>query len=227
VPEPSGEDQLQGPDADLLAPAFLVGGGLTQESDAAMLKERRLDQLGLAGVSEAALLQGFHPRPDAIEGLAQRRRKAYVPAAMLLNLQVLDLLEISGSQLRAARSLAMHQTTVSRSYWDLAEQFRLQPGRGPRKVCRWGTSTSMRLATDALHQSLLDGLVGVLQVPPYFHPAADWATLVAQGVIGRGDRLVPLPRPAPACEPLAAMAGRAGGAAGDAGAAAGDPPPLG
>ena len=26
-------------------------------------------------------------------------------------------------------------------------------------------------------------LVGVLQVPPYFHPAADWATLVAQGVI--------------------------------------------
>jgi hypothetical protein len=119
---------------------------------------------------------------------------------MLLNLQVLDLMEISGSQLRAARSLAMHQTTVSRSYWDLAEQFRLQPGRGPRKVCRWGTSASLRLlrlacrahrledgrlrlATDALHQTLLDGLVGVLQVPPYFHPAADWATLVAQGVI--------------------------------------------
>ncbi len=130
----------------------------------------------------------------------RRRRKAYVPPAMLLNLQVLDLMEITGSQLRAARSLAMHQTTVSRSYWDLAEQFRLQPGRGPRKVCRWGTSTSLRLlrlacrahrledgrlrlATDALHQSLLDGLVGVLQVPPYFHPAADWATLVAQGVI--------------------------------------------
>jgi hypothetical protein len=26
-------------------------------------------------------------------------------------------------------------------------------------------------------------LVGELQVPPYFHPAADWATLVVQGVI--------------------------------------------
>jgi hypothetical protein len=42
-----------------------------------------------------------------------------------------------------------------------------------------------------------------------------------------GDRHLPLPRPAPAGEPLAAVAGRASGAAGDAGAAAGDPPPLG
>ena len=43
---------------------------------------------------------------------------------MLLNLHVLDLMEVSGSQMRAARSLSMHQTTVSRSYWELAEQFR-------------------------------------------------------------------------------------------------------
>ena len=41
----------------------------------------------------------------------------------------------------------------------------------------------LRLGTDALHQSLLAGLSGVLQVPPCFHPAGDWATLVAQGVI--------------------------------------------
>jgi hypothetical protein len=119
---------------------------------------------------------------------------------MLVNLHVLDLMEVSGSQMRAASALSMHQTTVSRSYWDLAEQFRLQPARGPRKVCRWGLSTSvrflrlasrahrlddgrLRLATDAQHQSLLDGLPGVLQVPPCFHPAGDWATLVAQGVI--------------------------------------------
>ena len=105
---------------------------------------------------------------------------------MLLNLHVLDLMEVSGSQMRAARSLSMHQTTVSRSYWELAEQFRLQPARGPRQVCRWGGSSSLRflrLGTDALHQSLLAGLPGVLQVPPCFHPAGDWATLVAQGVI--------------------------------------------
>ena len=37
----------------------------------------------------------------------------------------------------------------------------------------------LRLGTDALHQSLLAGLPGVLQVPPCFHPAGDWATLVA------------------------------------------------
>ena len=63
---------------------------------------------------------------------------------MLLNLQVLDLLEISGSQMRAARSLSMHQTTVSRSYRELAEQFRLVPATRPRKVCRWGLSSSLR-----------------------------------------------------------------------------------
>jgi hypothetical protein len=33
---------------------------------------------------------------------------------MLLNLHVLDLMEVSGSQMRAAYSLSMHQTTVSR-----------------------------------------------------------------------------------------------------------------
>jgi hypothetical protein len=119
---------------------------------------------------------------------------------MLVNLHVLDLMEVSGSQMRAARSLSMHQTTVSRSYWELAEQFRLQPSSRSHKVCRWGLSTSLRflrlasrahrledgrlrLATDALHQSLLDGLPGVLQVPPCFHTADDWATLVVQGVI--------------------------------------------
>ena len=64
---------------------------------------------------------------------------------MLLNLQVLDLMEISGSQIRAAESLAMHQSTVSRSYRELAEQFHLQPARKPHKVCRWGASSSLRL----------------------------------------------------------------------------------
>ena len=139
-------------------------------------------------------------RSAAVVPRGGRRRKAYRPPDMLLNLHVLDLMEVSGSQMRAASALSMHQTTVSRSYWDLAEQFRLQPERGPRKVCRWGLSTSLRflrlasrahrledgrlrLATDALHQVLLDGLPGVLQVPPCFHPAGDWATLVAQGVI--------------------------------------------
>ena len=57
---------------------------------------------------------------------------------------MLDLLEISGSQIRAAHCLTMHQTTVSRSYRDLAQQFHLQPRSQPRQACRWGTSTSLR-----------------------------------------------------------------------------------
>jgi len=119
---------------------------------------------------------------------------------MLLSLQVLDLLEISGNQHRTARFLSMHQTTVSRSYRDLIRQFRLQPQTPPRQVCRWGTSTSLRLlrlacrahrledgrlrlASDALHHSLLQGMAGVLDVPPCFHHADDWAALVSQAVI--------------------------------------------
>lgn len=66
--------------------------------------------------------------------------------------------------------------------------------------CRWGLSRSLRflrlacrahrledgrlrLATDALHQSLLTGVPGVLEVPPCFHGADDWAVLVTEGVI--------------------------------------------
>ena len=134
------------------------------------------------------------PRPS------KRRRTPYRAPLIFQDLQVLDLLEISGSQIRAAHCLTMHQTTVSRSYRDLAQQFHLQPRSQPRQACRWGTSTSLRhlrlasrahrleagllrLATDALHQSLLDGLPGLQLVPPHFHNATDWATLIAQGVI--------------------------------------------
>jgi hypothetical protein len=135
----------------------------------------------------------------------RRQRKVYRPPGMLLNLQVLDLMEISGSQIsgsqiRAAESLAMHQSTVSRSYRALAEQFHLKPARKPHKVCRWGVSSSLRLlrlacrahrladgrlrlASDALHQPLLEGVPGGLQVPPCFQAAADWAALVRQRVI--------------------------------------------
>jgi hypothetical protein len=71
VPEPSGEDQLQGQGAVLLSPPFPAGDGLTQKPDAAVFEDRRLDQLGLVGVREAALLQGLHYRPDAFEIAAQ------------------------------------------------------------------------------------------------------------------------------------------------------------
>lgn len=78
----------------------------------------------------------FPLRSAAVVAPARRRRKAYMPPAMLSELQVLDLLEISGNQVRAAR-----------------------------------------------YHSLLERLAGVLEVPPCFHAAGDWALLVQQGVI--------------------------------------------
>jgi len=142
------------------------------------------------------------PRSTAPRPLrpSRRRRTPYRAPLIFQDLQILDLLEISGSQIRAAHCLTMHQTTVSRSYRDLAQQFQLQPRSQPRQACRWGTSTSLRhlrlasrahrleagllrLATDALHQSLLDGFPGLQLVPPHFHTASDWATLISQGVI--------------------------------------------
>jgi hypothetical protein len=40
--------------------------------------------------------------------------------------------------------LVMHQSTVSRSDRELAEQIHLELARKPHKVCRWGVSSSLR-----------------------------------------------------------------------------------
>ena len=61
--------------------------------------------------------------------LRSRRRHGpiYAPPVPLEHLHVLDLLELTGSQPKAARALAMHQSTVCRSAALMGEQFRLQP----------------------------------------------------------------------------------------------------
>jgi hypothetical protein len=112
---------------------------------------------------------------------------------------VLDLLELTGSQTKAARALAMHQSTVCRSAALMGEQFRLQPRRGA-SVLRYGSNESLRLlrlayrahrlmdgllrvATDPLHQPLLAGLVSVQPVPPRFRSSRQWALLLKQGLL--------------------------------------------
>jgi hypothetical protein len=112
---------------------------------------------------------------------------------------VLDLLELTGSQIKAARALAMHQSTVCRSAALMGEQFRLQPRRGA-SVCRYGSNESLRLlrhayrahrlmggqlriATDPLHQPLLAGMVSVQAVPPRIRPSQEWAQLLSQALI--------------------------------------------
>ena len=112
---------------------------------------------------------------------------------------MLDLLELTGTQIKAARALGMHQSTVCRNAALMGEQFRLQPRRGA-SVCRYGSNESLRLlrmayrahrlmggqlriATDPLHQALLAGMESVQEVPPRIRPSQEWAQLLSQALI--------------------------------------------
>lgn len=132
--------------------------------------------------------------------LASRRvASAYSPPEPLEPLHILDLLELTGSQPQAARALAMHQSTVSRSAALMCKQFRLQARPGA-SVCRYGTNDSLkllrqsyrahrlmdgqlRIAADPLHQLLLVGMTSVQAVPPRVRLSNDWARLVEQAVL--------------------------------------------
>ena len=133
--------------------------------------------------------------------LPSRRRQGptYAPPGPLEPLHVLDLLELTGTQIKAARALGMHQSTVCRNAALMGEQFRLQPRRGA-SVCRYGSNESLRLlrlayrahrlmggqlriATDPLHQALLAGMVSVQEVPPRIRPSQEWAQLLSQALI--------------------------------------------
>jgi hypothetical protein len=119
---------------------------------------------------------------------------------LLSDIRLLDLLELSGTTVRASRLLNLSQPTVSRRYRALADDFGLM--RDPRSIkrCRYGTTNAMRLlrlgcrahrlgagvariGTDLLHWHLLAGCDWLLPVPVQFRPACEWAELVRQGVL--------------------------------------------
>jgi hypothetical protein len=119
---------------------------------------------------------------------------------LLSDIRLLDLLELSGTTVRASQLLNLSQPTVSRRYRALAEDFGLR--RDPRSIkrCRYGATNAMRLlrlgcrahrlsagvariGTDLLHWHLLAGLDWLLPVPVQFRPAYEWAELVRQGVL--------------------------------------------
>jgi hypothetical protein len=87
------------------------------------------------------------------------------PPVPLEHLHVLDLLELTGSQIKAARALAMHQSTVCRSAALMGGQ--------------------LRIATDPLHQALLAGMVSVQAVPPLIRPSQEWTQRLSQASIDR------------------------------------------
>ena len=123
----------------------------------------------------------------------------YAPPAPLADLHILDFLELTGSQYRAGRALAIHQSTVCRSLQLMQQQFRLVPRQGST-VCRHGHNACLhhlrlafrehrlmvgllRLGTDFLHQSLVMSMAEVQLVPPQFRHAEHWAELVQNALL--------------------------------------------
>ena len=123
----------------------------------------------------------------------------YLPPEPLLALHILDLLELCGSQNRAARALDLHQSTVSRCAAQISEQFRLRP-QLTGGLIRYGSNDCLRLlrqaarahrrmegllriGVDPLHQPLLAGLAGVLPAPPLFRLSDHWAWLIDQALL--------------------------------------------
>ena len=119
---------------------------------------------------------------------------------LLQDIRLLDLLEISGTTLEAARAASLSQPTVSRRTRVLAEDFNLQVNRRRQLGCRYGTSTTMqllrlgcrahrlsagvaRLGADVILQPLLEGCSWLLPAPPRFRPVESWLELVRQGVL--------------------------------------------
>jgi hypothetical protein len=129
----------------------------------------------------------------------RRAPNTYAPPTPLEDLHILDVLELAGSQHRAARALEMHQTTVCRSLQLMQRQFRLAsaPGSG---VCRHGhnlclhhlrlayrehrlMAEQLRIGSDVLHHSLLRPIAGIQQVPARFRSAEHWVELVHHGLL--------------------------------------------
>jgi hypothetical protein len=119
---------------------------------------------------------------------------------LLSDIRLLDLLELSGTTVRASQLLNLSQPTVSRRYLALAEDFGLRRDPRSMKRCRYGATNAIRLlrlgcrahrlgagvariGTDLLHWHLLAGCDWLLPVPVPFRPACEWAELVRQGVL--------------------------------------------
>jgi hypothetical protein len=129
----------------------------------------------------------------------RRGSNTYAPPTPLEDLHILDVLELAGSQHKAARALEMHQTTVCRSLQLMQHQFWLASAPGS-PVCRHGhnlclhylrlayrehrlMADQLRIGSDVLHHTLLLGMEGIQQVPPRFRSAEHWVELVHHGLL--------------------------------------------
>lgn len=124
----------------------------------------------------------------------------YRPPALLQDIRLLDLLELSGTTLEASRLLKLSQPTVSRRYRALAEDFALVQPRRCLSGCVYGTTPVLRwlrlgsrahrlaagvarIGSDVLLQPLLLDCPWQLPSPPRFRRVESWCELVRQGVL--------------------------------------------
>jgi hypothetical protein len=120
--------------------------------------------------------------------------------ALLQDIRLLDLLEISGTTLEAGRACGFSQPTVSRRVRALANDFALEVNRRRLVGCCYGTSPAIRLlrlscrahrlgagvarlGADVLLQPLLVDCPWLLPSPPRFRSIDGWLELVRQGVL--------------------------------------------
>jgi DNA-binding transcriptional LysR family regulator len=129
-----------------------------------------------------------------------RHVEPYRVPALLQDIRLLDLLELSGSTVQASELLSLSQPTVSRRYRSLAQDFGLERDPRQRKLCRYGSTDAMRwlrmgcrahrleagyarIGADLMHQPLLSGMDWLLPTPVRFRSIHDWAELIREGVI--------------------------------------------
>jgi len=120
--------------------------------------------------------------------------------ALLSDIRLLDLLELSGTTLETSRLASVSQPTVSRRTRALTADFALVLNRRRQVGSCYGTSQAMRLlrlgcrahrlsagvarfGTDVLLQPLLAGRSWLLPAPPRFRNVESWLELVRQGVL--------------------------------------------
>jgi len=137
--------------------------------------------------------------------------------ALLQDIRLLDLLEISGTSLEVSRLCGISQPTISRRTRVLTDDFALEVNRRRQVGCCYGTSFAIqllrlgcrahrlaagvaRLGADVLLQPLLAECHWLLPSPPRFRPVASWLVLVRQGVLEpshcwKGLQRLPLPTP--------------------------------
>lgn len=128
------------------------------------------------------------------------QEEPYRLPALLQDIRLLDLLELTGSTVQASELLSLSQPTVSRRYRSLAQDFGLERDSRQRKLCRYGSSAAMRwlrmgcrahrleagyarIGADLMHQPLLSGMDWLLPMPVRFRSIHTWAELIREGVI--------------------------------------------